>query len=170
MNVRTNQSDPTSADGVDTNTRFLAIAAGDSHTCALKPNGNAQCWGNNRQKQAPRLTRGPFVAIAAGVPHSCALKTNGDAQCWGGDEGASIVDELTPNSPYVAIAAGDNHNCAIKFNGEAECWGSDSNDQATVPDGFTARTDPDVVWLGEKTQFIGGIPIKVKVYLEGALP
>ena len=149
---------------------FVAISAGSTHTCAIKTNGDAQCWGNNDDGQAPALAKGPFVTISVGDSHNCALRTNGKVECWGTTDGSGRTTEPNPNGPYLAISAGDAHNCAIKTNGDAECWGNDGNNRTTVPDGFTARTKPDVVWLGEKTQFIGGIPIKVKVYLEGALP
>ena len=36
---------PTSLLGVN------QVAGGDSHTCSMKPNGTAQCWGNNASGQ-----------------------------------------------------------------------------------------------------------------------
>src|SRR5437588_9164221 len=53
-----------------------SIAAGQNHTCALKPNGDAQCWGDNSLGAAPSSITGPFTALAVGYGHTCALKVN----------------------------------------------------------------------------------------------
>ena len=44
---------------------FTAITAGQDHTCGLRSNGTATCWGSNKRWQATPLT-GPFAAITAG--------------------------------------------------------------------------------------------------------
>ena len=148
----------------------MAISTGGFHTCAIKTNGRAECWGlDDSGRATPPTPNGPFVAISTGGFHNCAINTSDNAQCWGSNTAGRAPP--TRDGPFVAIAAGRRHTCAIKTNGEAECWGDNGNARTTVPDGFTARTDPDAVWLGEKTQSIGGdILIKAKVYLEGALP
>ena len=102
------------------------------------------------------LTNGPFLAIAAGGSHSCAIKTNGQAQCWGLNS-SDQAPKLT-NGPFLAIAAGGSHTCALRTSGKTECWGLDGSGRTAPPDGFTARTDPDVVWLAEKTQLITPTP------------
>ena len=104
----------------------LAIAAGDSHTCALLDQGSVRCWGNGangRLGYANTLdvgdnetpgSVGPVnlgtgrtaIGIAAGGAHTCALLDNGTVRCWGlagsGQVGyantTTIGDNETPGS------------------------------------------------------------------------
>lgn len=74
------------------------IAAGPDHTCAVRHDGAAFCWGANDGGQlgidsydpATTPTRVstatiPLVAraISAGLQHSCALNLTGQLWCWG---------------------------------------------------------------------------------------
>ena len=111
------------------------IAAGARHTCALKENGEAVCWGSNEygQSDAPA---GRFAAIVAGSIHTCALRDRGEAVCWGyNDDGRANA----PSGRFTAISAGAYHNCALRENGEAVCWGLNDYGQSYAPSGiFTA--------------------------------
>jgi alpha-tubulin suppressor-like RCC1 family protein len=132
------------------------IAAGRSHTCAVRANGTVACWGNNDSGQigdgtfggtrltpvaVPNLTN--VVAIALGESHSCALKADGTARCWGlnstGQLGSgTITDSAVPQlvsglTNAVAIAAGgtlgSSHTCALLADGTARCWGANGSGQ-----------------------------------------
>ena len=74
----------------------VAIAAGDTHACALMGTGGVKCWGSNRSgklgdgTERSRRTAvavvgltSPAVAIAAGWDHTCALMSTGGVKCWG---------------------------------------------------------------------------------------
>lgn len=77
--------------------RFVAIAAGGDHTCALAEDGTAWCWGSDTRGQlgdgAPvgepravpvRVAGGlAFVSLALGEHHSCGIAGGGEAYCWG---------------------------------------------------------------------------------------
>ena len=134
-----------------------SIATGDKHTCALRENGEAVCWGRNDDRIAPPA--GSFVAITAGYSHTCALRENGAAVCWGGgnppagsfiaisaacglrESGSAVCWEYSvdrfdpPTGAFVAVSADDAHACALREDGAAECWGSNSSGQSSPPGG-----------------------------------
>jgi len=120
----------------------IAIAAGRSHTCAVKAGGAAFCWGlndegelgdgsvSNRTVPVPVQGLGSgVIAIAAGGLHSCALVTGRVVKCWGGGAGnGQGYTTLTPmavsglSTNVTAVSAGLIHSCAIDA-GIAKCWG-----------------------------------------------
>ena len=116
---------------------FTAITAGEYHTCALKTDRTATCWGRNNYEQAT-APAGTFTAITAGRNHTCALKTDGTATCWGED---SFGQATAPAGTFIAITAGGYHTCALNTDRTATCWGYNGDGQATAPAGtFIAIT------------------------------
>ena len=127
-----------------------AIAAGDSHTCALTDVGGVKCWGDNYEGQlgdgttVNRLTpanvsglSSGVKAIAAGNDYTCAVTDAGAVKCWGDNWGGRLgdgttTDRLTPvnvsglNSGVEAIAASAGHTCAVTGAGGVKCWGNNS--------------------------------------------
>jgi len=101
---------------------YVAIAAGDSHSLALKSDGSIEGWGYNYFDQATPPLGNDYVAIAAGDFHSLALKSDGSIEGWGYND----YGQATPpvGNDYVAIAAGDFHSLALKSDGSIESWGS----------------------------------------------
>ncbi len=124
-----------------------AIAAGNSHTCAVTIAGGAKCWGFNGsgqlgdgtmavQQLAPvdvsGLTSG-VEAVAAGGSHTCAI-TGGGLKCWGSNNAGQLGDgsfasRNTPadvtglTSGAASVALGEFHTCALTVTGVAKCWG-----------------------------------------------
>ncbi|WP_020379459.1 S-layer homology domain-containing protein [Candidatus Microthrix parvicella] len=120
----------------------LSMDAGNEHTCAVKPNRTAKCWGYNHYGQlgdgtkTGRNTPTPVIAlrnvteITTGGNHTCALSTNGTVKCWGTArlENVNGTDRNTPTPVaglrnVTAITAGGNHTCALTTNGTVKCWG-----------------------------------------------
>jgi hypothetical protein len=92
----------------------IAIAAGRSHSVALKSDGTVVAWGWNSYGQStvpPGLSG--IVSIAAGGGHNLALKSDGTVVAWGrNDYGQSTVP--TGLNGIIAIAAGFDHSLALK--------------------------------------------------------
>eukprot|EP00798_Chlamydomonas_sp_ICE-L_P016181 gene16181-22342_t len=160
-----------------------AIAAGNSHTCAILDNGAMVCWGSNNDGQLGKQANsyGDIVpvnlgtgrtatAIAAGESHICALLNDGDLKCWGknrdgqlglgnnvsvGGYDATIAMggelptvDLGTDRKVIAITAGAAHTCALLDNGDVKCWGSNGAGQLGLGDMVT-RGD-DVNEMGDK--------------------
>jgi len=146
------------ADGIGWLSDITAIAAGGSHTVALKTDGSVWAWGGNNNCQlgdgttddstTPVQVKGAdgigwlsdITAIAAGEGYTVALKTDGSVWAWGYNYYGQLGDGTTDNkntpvpvsglsSGVTAIAAGGRHTIALKSDGSVWAWGSNSSGQ-----------------------------------------
>ena len=126
----------------------VGVAAGDTHSVAVKSDGTVWTWGYNLNRQlgyettaissgTPRPIVGlsGVVAVAAGGAHSLALTSNGTVIAWGASGTGQLGNgvggdafEYTPPYPpvpvpglsgVVAIAAAGDHSMAL--NQMAQC-------------------------------------------------
>jgi len=128
-----------------------AVAAGDTHSLALRQDGTVWAWGANddgqlgsRPSDRPRATPSAVptlrhvAAVAAGAGFSVVLKDDGTVWTWGLDDrgqlglgahaAARIVSAPTrvPGlSDIIAIAAGRDHCLALGRDGAVYAWGDD---------------------------------------------
>lgn len=135
---------------VGVSSSILALAAGNSHVCALTAGGGVKCWGYGYEGElgdglgsesavpvdVDGLTSG-VIAISGTNYHTCALTAEGGVKCWGfnaygqlGD--GTTTDGLTPVTVpgltgVSAIAAGYYHTCALMTSGGVKCWGANWN-------------------------------------------
>jgi len=91
----------------------VAIAAGGSHSLALKADGTVVAWGRNDYGQTNTpLGLTNVVAIAAGGFQTMALKADGSLVTWGDNSlGQPNVPSAVTN--VVGIASGSVHSLAL---------------------------------------------------------
>jgi alpha-tubulin suppressor-like RCC1 family protein len=110
------------------------VAAGGTHTCAIRTDGTLACWGDDSAGQLDEIPSGTFRSLSAGGTHTCAIRTDGTLACWG-DDSAGQLDGV-PSGAFLAVAAGGTHTCAIRDDGTLACWGDDSAGQLDeIPSG-----------------------------------
>jgi alpha-tubulin suppressor-like RCC1 family protein len=158
--------------------RFVPIAAGESHTVALKPSGTVGDWGDNEYGQlgdgttnnnsrpvaVSGLTR--FIAVSAGSRHTAALKSDGTVWTWGSNQFGPLGDGTTTDGPTpvaasgvgldgaaVAVACGPYHNLALATNGWIWAWGFNFDGELGLgPATYIKYPDPvaaeDGAWVG----------------------
>nr|MDQ3037112.1 hypothetical protein [Myxococcota bacterium] len=111
---------------IDTGRRYVEVAAGQYHSCALSVDGEVYCWGVGARgatglglpgdADVPTLVSAlgmPMDAIAVGWTHSCAAAIDADTltalRCWGdGSMGllgnGATDDEHEPITPMLVPA------------------------------------------------------------------
>ncbi len=106
-------------------------SVGGTHSCGVRLDGTASCWGANGfgQKDVPP---GRYQALAAGGEHSCGLLDDGSIRCWGNPHAGATEP---PEGRFTAIEAGWGFSCALRTDGRVACWGFDGAGQASPPEG-----------------------------------
>ena len=130
---------------------FVALDAGPTATCGLRPSGKVECWGFERPAdRGPDFREvyplewdvpaGRFTAVSVGDGYACALRPDGEAACWGRGKarearhtGEAISEReirrrlLPPPGPFVALSAFDEFTCVLRADGDVACWGMDDS-------------------------------------------
>jgi hypothetical protein len=118
-------------------TNVMAVAAGYSHSLALKSDGTVIVWGTTAATNIPPGLSN-VVAIAAGDGQSLALKADGTLAAWGAPRTAATTNIPAGLSNIVAIACGDDHNLVLKSDGTVYAWGADYSGQTNLPDNLNS--------------------------------
>jgi uncharacterized delta-60 repeat protein len=109
----------------------IAVAAGSSHTLALKADGTVAAWGGNSYGQCDvPVGLHQVVSVAAGFYHSVALKADGTVVAWGSPTYATVPADL---DEVIEIAANGSNSAALRADGQVVVWGSSSYSVTTVP-------------------------------------
>jgi hypothetical protein len=172
----TNRTAPVQVSGHATD--WAAVAAGASHTCAVRTDHTLWCWGLNGNGEFGNGTTtdspvpvqvgghtADWAAVAAGTGNTCAVKTDHTLWCWGSDFYGQLGDGSTTNrtapvqvsghatdwAAVAAGAAGASHICAVRANGTLWCWGDNTYDQ--LGDGTTTGSPVPVQVSGHATDW-----------------
>jgi alpha-tubulin suppressor-like RCC1 family protein len=152
-------------------TGIIQLAAGSSHSVALRADGTVWSFGyngsgqlgdgTNNQKTSPAriTTLNGVVAIAAGDSHSLALTSDGRVWTWGANGSGqlgqgSTTQILVPTmisglTGVIAIAAGSSHTLAVK--GDGTVWAFGANGSGQLGDGTTNQHRSPVQMTGVST-------------------
>lgn len=174
-NPYTNSKVPADVVGLSSGVR--ALAAGNSHTCALLTSGAARCWGSNFNGQLGDDLWEPYSsvplnvvgltgstsAISAGDSHTCVLMTDGSVKCWGNNQNGQLgngakndspvpVDVLGLSGRATVVSSGGYHTCAVVAGGGVQCWGMNRNGE-----------------LGEGTKSDSSVPAYALGFYAGAV-
>ncbi len=139
--------------------RFVDVAVGDDHLCAITDAGALVCTGSNLDCTGEATLKatppdGRYIDVAVGRDHSCAVREDGRVVCWGAnvrcsDAGGGVVDTNQAEAPdgddFVEIASGRYHTCAIRASRNVVCWGDGRAGQL-----FQERARLDVVSAGDE--------------------
>lgn len=139
-----------------------SATAGGRHTCAVRDDGTAWCWGANEAGQlgngslsttmtptqvvdATGRALDDVVELAAGADFTCARRGDATLWCWGlgarvgdGSDGAQTAPHQVRSSAgaltgVAQVAAGAAHACA-RVGGDVWCWGA--NEVGQLGDGM----------------------------------
>jgi alpha-tubulin suppressor-like RCC1 family protein len=129
---------------------IVSVAAGETHTLALRADGMVWAWGDDSYGQSGRgvgsdSTSFPTqavvvtqaMAVAAGEFHSVALQKSGVVWTWGegsygqlGNGGTDYLDVptvVTNIDNVIAIAAGYAHTIALTVDKTVWTWGNNGS-------------------------------------------
>lgn len=145
-----------------------AIASGARHSCRIRDDGRAECWGNNDGGQLGdggfdgRAIAGAvagdfrFTQLSAGFNHTCGVTTDGGVLCWGANSAGQLGDGTTAvraapvrvnsRDSFAAVRTGQTHTCALSRTGIVQCWGGNTDGQLGTG-GRDSRPSPTIVGL-----------------------
>jgi hypothetical protein len=116
--------------------KIQQVAAGFSHSVALRTNGTVIAWGNNSTGQTNVPSNATnIIQIAAGAYHSLALRANGTVIAWGNNSSGQTSVPLNATN-IIQIAAGAYHSVALRANGTVIAWGQNLSRQTSIPPGL----------------------------------
>src|SRR5262249_43053353 len=123
---------------------WLAVAAGQSHTCAVLGDHTLYCWGDDTfrpvgarappgPQTAPIPLAGTFSTVVAGAYHTCGRRIAGGVACWGRNRSGEVGDgsfaerdapsTVSATVDLTELAAGSDVSCGLAGDGHLYCWG-----------------------------------------------
>lgn len=150
------------------------LAVGEATTCALDPNGQLFCWGNNSTffefgespstrplSKIPVSVQVPLLAgLSTGISqHMCGITSGRVAICWGrGGQGemgrgevtgtGQIPGAVTASGAWAGLTVGRITTCGWDTTGGGYCWGLNQRGEigdTALPAGLVVPTPRPVV-------------------------
>ena len=167
-------------DGKACDARYLAVAAGQYHACAVRADRSMWCWGLNTSGQVGTGTTDAFfvrpaaaggatdwASVTAGAAFTCGLNEVGKIYCWGTNGNGQLGDGTTAAksaptpvgggfSDWVALDAGTAHVCGLRADGSLYCWGRNTSGQVG-DDTLVDKRDPTEVAGGPWASVSAGV-------------
>ncbi|MDR1776152.1 MAG: InlB B-repeat-containing protein [Actinomycetes bacterium] len=159
--------------GSDTN--WVSVCAGTTHTVALKSDGSLWAWGNNQYGQlgdgtTTNVTTGPkrlgsdpdWASVSVGGSHTLATKTDGSLWAWGynyyGQLGDGTTTDVTTgpkrigsDTNWASVCVDLTYTVALKSDGSLWAWGQNTYGQ--VGDGTTSNVTTGPKRIGSDTNW-----------------
>jgi alpha-tubulin suppressor-like RCC1 family protein len=139
-------------DGTACSSQYLAVASAVAHSCALRQDGGAVCWGlgsNGRlgngsyaNQLRPVAVEGKdWAQLDCANASCCGVKADHSLWCWGygglgqlaqpGNTYSSNVPVRVGNgNDWDYVELGHRHACALRQDGSLWCWGDNNRLQA----------------------------------------
>jgi alpha-tubulin suppressor-like RCC1 family protein len=158
----------------------IDVAAGYSHSCALRYNGGVVCWGDGTYGEMGDGTAassptpivvtglGDAAQITAGQYFSCALRQTGEVNCWGLNnyygQYYGMLGDGTNTTRYLAnvpvsflpdavqISGSGETTCAVRSSGAVVCWGWNSYGQLGNNGNSPANAPVNVQGIGDAVE------------------
>lgn len=157
---------------VSGNAQWIAVSTEYTHTCGIKTDGSAWCWGADNygqlgngavvgSKDVPQAVTGggTWARITATTYSTCGIKSDGTAWCWGRGNNGVLGNGATADQPnpvavstagvsgtaWTRIAGGSEHVCGIRDDNTAWCWGNGFNGARGDGSTSTSQTTPVAV-------------------------
>jgi alpha-tubulin suppressor-like RCC1 family protein len=148
---------------------WFAVAAGATHTLAVRDDGSLWAWGMNSYGQlglgdttnrnAPQRVgdANDWATVATGTYHTLAIKKDGSIWAWGQNNYGQLGlgNTTNQNAPqrvgegveWASVAAGATHTLAVRDDGSLWAWGRNNYGQLGLGN-MTNRSDPRRVGEG----------------------
>lgn len=145
-------------------TRFVDLAAADTHSCAVTDVGTVLCWGSNRRGDLGLGTMGPGPYEPTRVPGltdvtdvtahraTCVRRRGGSVWCWGTNEDYWLGPDRAMREPSpqridgiddaTQVSLGNGHACVVDGDGSVLCWGLNTCDQLGHSEGRPEHAGP----------------------------
>ncbi len=112
---------------------WTAVATGVLHTCGIREDGTAWCWGYNYAWTPTEVNGGytDWETLDSAHFTTCGLRGNGTAWCGIGLNWTVVpTDSGVGNwNDWVSVNAAGNHQCGLREDGTAWCWGAHTDGQ-----------------------------------------
>ena len=154
------------------------LVAARDHTCALREDDFAYCWGDNATGQVDPAsgfleianpTIASFasgaVAVGTGSNFTCVARNTGTTTtCWGdntsgqltgGAVGPTPVDNIAGYT-WTHVATGNAFTCGAQVTGTVHCWGSNDRGQLAIDTTTTMSTTPVMVGIQPVAAIVAG--------------